>query len=118
MWDPVPDYNALDPEKRSVGMEMFALSYIASKPYLADMTSWTISFSSESEEAIIQTDVKERMLTDWCRCIMAATDEECDALYDEMVADLHDLGLDQLVAAQAETFTVNQEKLNGTYWNK
>ncbi len=99
-------------------MEMFAKSYIASKPYLADMTSWTISFSSESEEATILTDVKERMLTDWCRCIMADSDEECDKLYDQMVADLHDLGLDQLVAAQEAAFSANQAKLNGTYWAK
>ena len=118
MWDPVPDYNALDPEKRSVGMEMFAKSYIASKPYLADLTSWTVSFSSESEEATIQTDVKERMLTDWCRCIMAASDAECDELYDQMVSDLHSLGLDQLVEAQESAFSKNQMKLNGTYWAK
>ena len=87
-----------------------------SDPYLADLTSWTISFGADSEEALILQDVNERLLTDWCNCIMAGTVEECDKLYDEMVENLHDLGLDQLVAAQQETFQKNQSKLDGSYW--
>ena len=64
------------------------------------------------------TDIKERLLTDWCNVIMASTEEECDKLYDEMVADIHDLGVDQLTAAQQEAYTLNQSKLDGSYWNK
>ena len=35
-----------------------------------------------------------------------------------MVANLHDLGVDQLVEAQQAAYTMNQSKLDGTYWNK
>ena len=49
---------------------------------------------------------------------MASPEEECDKLYDEMVADIHDLGVDQLTAAQQEAYTLNQSKLDGSYWNK
>lgn len=116
MWDLIPDYAAMDYDTLSNGNKMMLFNDETSDPYLADLTSWTISFAADSEEALILLDVNERLLTDWCNCIMADTAEECDKLYDEMVANLHDLGLDQLVAAQQETFQKNQSKLDGSYW--
>ena len=97
---------------------MYLLDAQTAKTYISDMTAWTVSFSSESEEAIIQQDVKEQLLEDWCNCIMASSEEECDALYDVMVENAHDLGLDKLVAAQQEVVSVNMAKLDGSYFNK
>lgn len=118
MWDLIPDYSKLDPERLSIGMQMYLLDAQTAKTYISDMTAWTVSFSSESEEAIIQQDVKEQLLEDWCNCIMASSEEECDALYDVMVENAHDLGLDKLVAAQQEVVSVNMAKLDGSYFNK
>ena len=87
-----------------------------SDTYLTDTTVWNTAFASDSEEATIQQDVKDKLLTDWCLCIMAETDEECDALYDQMVKDLHDIGLDKLVAAQQKALQDNEAKLDGSYW--
>lgn len=118
MWDLIPDYSKLDADRLSVGMQMYLLDAETSKSYLVDMTPWNVTLAPDSEEVLIHQDIKERLLTDWCRCIMASSDEECDKLYDEMVADLHDLGLDKLVAAQQAAFTANQQKLDGSYWAK
>ena len=111
-------YYKLDQETMSVGNMMFLLDAQTSTTYLTDMTTWSISLDPDSDEAMIYQDVKERLLGDWCNCIMASSEEECDRLYDEMVANLHDLGVDQLVAAQQAAYTMNQSKLDGTYWNK
>ena len=118
MWDLLPDYSKLDQETMSVGNMMFLLDAQTSTTYLTDMTTWSISLDPDSDEAMIYQDVKERLLGDWCNCIMAASEEECDRLYDEMVANLHDLGVDQLVEAQQAAYTMNQSKLDGTYWDK
>lgn len=118
MWDLIPDYSKLDQDKMSVGNMMYLLDAQTSTTYLTDMTTWNISLDPDSDESAIYTDIKERLLTDWCNVIMASTEEECDKLYDEMVADIHDLGVDQLTAAQQEAYTLNQSKLDGSYWNK
>ena len=118
MWDLIPDYSKLDQETMSNGNMMYLLDAQTSTTYLTDMTTWNISLDPDSDEAMIYTDIKERLLSDWCNVIMASTEEECDKLYDEMVADIHDLGVDQLTAAQQEAYTLNQSKLDGSYWNK
>jgi len=117
MWDLTPDYSLLDPDRISIGNLMFLYGMENSTTYLTDMTAWNTTFSSEDEEAIILQDVNDALLTDWCNCIMAETDEECDELYDKMVSDLHSLGLDQLVEAQQETVSENFAKLDGSYWD-
>ena len=117
LWDLTPDYSLLDPDKMSIGNLMFLYGSENSDIYLTDMTAWNVTFSSEDEEAIIQQDVEDALLTGWCNCIMADTDEECDELYDKMVDDLHALGLDILVEAQQATVSENFAKLDGSYWD-
>lgn len=116
-WDLIPDYSLLDPDKMSVGNQMYLLDAETSTTYLTDMTAWNISLDPDSDEATIYQDVKEALLSDWCKCIMAETEEECDQLYDEMVEDMHDLGVDQLTAVQQEAYNTNMSKLDGSYWN-
>ena len=60
----------------SVGNMMFLLDAQTSTTYLTDMTTWSISLDPDSDEAMIYQDVKERLLGDWCNCIMAASEEE------------------------------------------
>ena len=116
MWDLIPDYSLLDSERLSTGMQMYQFDALTSVSYMVDTTAWTTTFSSEDEVSLILQDVDEALLTDWCNCIMASSDEECDALYDLMVEDLHDLGLDKLVAAQQAALSENMAKMDGTYW--
>lgn len=116
MWDLIPNYDEMDKDKLSVDQMMNVYNEETSKTYLTDTTVWNTAFASDSEEATIQQDVKDKLLTDWCLCIMAETDEECDALYDQMVKDLHDIGLDKLVAAQQKALEDNEAKLDGSYW--
>ena len=117
MWDLIPDYSKLDSDRLSIGMQMYQLDAQTAKTYVVDTTAWTTTFSSEDDVSIILQDVDNTLLTDWCNCIMAETDEDCDALYDQMVEDLHALGLDELVAAQQEALSLNFAKMDGSYWD-
>lgn len=116
MWDLIPNYEEMDRDKLAVGQLMNLYNEETSDTYLTDTTAWNTAFASDSEEATIQQDVKDKLLADWCLCIMAETDEECDALYDQLVDDLHNIGLDKLVAAQQQALADNQAKLDGSYW--
>ena len=98
-------------------MQMYQLDAETAKTYVVDTTAWTTTFSSEDDVSYILQDVDATLLTDWCNCIMAESTEECDALYDQMVDDLHALGLDELVAAQQEELSKNFAKMDGSYWN-
>lgn len=117
-WDLISDPEKLDPDRLTEYRKAQNETAWTSTTFLADTTLWQTSFASDSEEATILIDVNERLLTDWNLCIQASTDEECDALYDQMVEDMHNLGLEKLVAAQQKAFSINESKLNGTYWDK
>jgi len=53
--------------------------------------------------------------SEWAKVIMSATEEECVANFNAMKDKLHQLGLDQLVAAQQAAYSANVAKFNGEF---
>ncbi len=116
-WDLIPDYSELDEDRMAEGQIINRLNSETSKAYLWDSTLWTISFSADSPERIINQDIADHIASAWPMIVMADTEEECEELFLQMRDDLHSIGLDDLVAFQQETLDTNTAKFEGTYWD-
>lgn len=112
LWDLLPDFDKMEESRLSVGQLVNKANLETAKTYMYDATLWNTTWSSDSEYNDIYLSVNEKLLQDWCLCITAETPEECEALYDQMVDDLHALDLDTLVEAQQEAYDKNLSMLD------
>jgi len=84
-------------------------------PYLWDQTMWTISFDPDSEELTIQQNMLDLIPSLWAKVVMSATEDECVANFNAMKDQLHQIGLDKVVAAQQAAYSANVAKFNGEF---
>ena len=113
-WDLVPNFDEMDQSRLAPGQQIQKLNQETSKAYVWDQTLWTISFSPDDPEKIINQDIADHISSAWVEIVMADTEEECVELFEQMREDLHSMGLDDLVAYQQETLEKNTAKFNGT----
>ena len=113
-WDLVPNFDEMDQSRLAPGQQIQKLNQETSKAYVWDQTLWTISFSPDDPEKIINQDIADHISSAWVEIVMADTEGECVELFEQMREDLHSMGLDDLVAYQQETLEKNTAKFNGT----
>lgn len=112
-WDLIPDYDKLNQDELEAGQLVTKSHYETSTPYLWDQTLWTLSFSPDDPELLINQDVADCISSAWVQVVMASTEEECVELFEKMKNDLHAMGLDDLVAFQQAALDKNKAKLEG-----
>ncbi len=113
LWGGTTFANQIDQSRLTEMGRMDALIQETSDPYLWDQTMWSISFEADDPRGIMYTDIKEAIVADWIKVVMAESEEQCEQLFNEMKEHLHSLGLDEIVAYQQETVTTNTEKFEG-----
>jgi len=117
LWDFILDPATAQYDRLS---EAMALQYqleaeYTPEPYLWDQTMWTITFDPDADELTIKQNITDVLPSEWAKVIMSATEEECVANFNAMKDKLHQLGLDQLVAAQQAAYSANVAKFNGEF---
>ncbi len=113
LWDQVADYSKLDQSRLDVGGIANLENAKTSTTYLWDMTPYSVSFASSDPVAITYTSIKDAIVSDWIKVVMAESEEQCEQYFNEMKDHLHSLGLDDVTAYQQEVLTKNLEILNG-----
>lgn len=113
MWDFLPDFSQLDLEKLDGNklIDMYCME--TSKTYKWDQTLWTVQFTPDDPETLINQDIKEKLPAEWIKVFTADSEEECEAQFHIMREYLHTIGLDDLVAFQQKALDENRAAFNG-----
>ncbi len=113
LWGGTWKWELVDQSKMTPIMMMELLPRETEKPYLWDQTIWTVNWSSDDPTYVTYTDIKEAIVADWIKVVMAESEEQCEQYFNEMKEHLRSLGLDDVTAYQQECVTANRTKLEG-----